>query len=85
MIVVKIYNLKEDYGMGLCCLEGCLDGFFSRVCHCPKTKELVDDGCKCFPVHSFFRLYLCRYLVEFHMLTAGSVVLAIFFSLAKPT
>lgn len=69
---------------GTMCLDGVSGGlFFFLVYHCPKTTELVDDGCRCFPAHSLFQLHLCCYRVEVHMLTAGSVVLAIFFSTGK--
>lgn len=58
--------------------------FIPRSTNCSTTTELVDDGCKCFPAHSLFWLYLCNYPVEVHMLlTAGSMVLAIFFFISK--
>lgn len=50
-----------------------------RAYHCPKTKEMFDNGCRCFPAHCLFQLHLCHYFVEVHVLTAGSVVLTIFF------
>lgn len=41
---------------GTMCLEGVLGGFFFQVYHCPKTKELIDDGCRCFPTFPFLTL-----------------------------
>lgn len=81
MIVVKIDNLKEDYEFG--CVF--ISGFYFWVCHCPKTKELVADGCKCFLAHCLFQFYLCHYLCRSSRVDScecGSD--NIFFSLAKP-
>lgn len=48
--------------MGPCVWMGVLMWVFFQVYYCWKTEELVYDGCKCFPAHSLFWLYLCCYL-----------------------